>query len=1193
MTKKEIYVKNIPNDAIANDVVEALSKYGPLSKFELKIPKDIRNDHAFFGYAEFEEEADADECLANAHYFPPECRGTTLCVLPSRGKVKEVKAKSKQKLSNGVNIATFPLSSMEIGNWGGQTLSITHTNGRRNRSDATQRFTFLSEWKYSHYYEKPTIRFSKAEEALILEGFNLPEDSLKRRVKISFRSLAENSRGIFLDTKSQEDGTISLYISLKQPPCLYRKADENIKAEKIGITLWYQEELDIWVRTVDWTGIVNVFGRCLVYRLNFRDNLDQLRHFLNDFVIRGIPRPMLQCAVICIEKSSYSRDYFDILCQVLPFKICFKLENLMSYGKLTLDEIEEELGERLVDLIYDEQEMMAWHALNQISTKHWDPFDNRYQERPLTVFDVALRNFRSRINVWYPSKPDFQLTNNSRCVWVNHATITPTRIYFDGPNYESSNRILRQYEDKTDHFLRVTFKDENFDRLFVNKNESADIINLRIVAIINAGLCLAGRHYEFLAFSSSQLKETSCWFVASNGEFNANFIRANMGDFSKIQAPSLYAARMGQCFTSTVGTLKLDQHQKINILDIERNDYKFSDGCGKISESLAKRAAKRYWGKKPKDKEIPSVFQFRYGGCKGVVAVDPSLEGDVLCIRPSQEKFEAPSSILEIVKTVKNPLPGHLNRQIILLLSTLGVQNEVFIELQNEMRTDIDSMMIDEVKACGIVKRNIGTRECSHVMRTILSMIDAGMMRGTVDPFLKALLECKRVFALKSLRYKARILMPKSFLLLGVIDETGILEEDEIYIQTSTIVSEHHTFDTAYNKVQREHKVWTGPAIITRNPCLHPGDIRMAHAVDASNKLSHLRNCIVFSQKGDRPLPNLLSGGDLDGDEFFVCFDERIFIIENEEPMDYDATDKKIIEDRPVEIADICEFFKDFMLNNRLGQIGNLHLALADYSVEGVRSKKCIELAELHSKAVDFNKTGVPVDDILPTIDKYPDFMEHKFKESYKSDKILGILYRNIKLDKPNSDPLLKYYVKNITPNEDFLFDGYQDYVEEAIVFRDYYNGEIRNLMKKYRVKTEAEILTSHLLGYKRIDGRKCQDIREAIAGTVSYIIHNCRKQFLMGLNQNTNENINADDITPFNLHTTIQVNDESKAKASAWYYVTYNQEEFPDRGGKTCLLSFPWVVADVLLAIRMENHLEKMNNLIRDIDFSLLERLY
>ena len=48
--------------------------------------------------------------------------------------------------------------------------------------------------------------------------------------------------------------------------------------------------------------------------------------------------------------------------------------------------------------------------------------------------------------------------------------------------------------------------------------------------------------------------------------------------------------------------------------------------------------------------------------------------------------FEAhDSSILEIVKIVKNPSPGHLNRQIILLLSTLGIKDNVFITLHAQI----------------------------------------------------------------------------------------------------------------------------------------------------------------------------------------------------------------------------------------------------------------------------------------------------------------------------------------------------------------------------------------------------------------------------------------------------------------------------------------------------------------------------
>lgn len=109
-----------------------------------------------------------------------------------------------------------------------------------------------------------------------------------------------------------------------------------------------------------------------------------------------------------------------------------------------------------------------------------------------------------------------------------------------------------------------------------------------------------------------------------------------------------------------------------------------------------------------------------------MVAVDPTLKGDVLCIRPSQRKFKAPDPLyLEIVKTVKTSSPGYLNRQIILLLSTLGVPDDVFIPLQNQMRDDINSIMTDENNAREICKRNMGTRETSHIKSTIISMINA------------------------------------------------------------------------------------------------------------------------------------------------------------------------------------------------------------------------------------------------------------------------------------------------------------------------------------------------------------------------------------------------------------------------------------------------------------------------------------
>jgi RNA-dependent RNA polymerase len=151
---------------------------------------------------------------------------------------------------------------------------------------------------------------------------------------------------------------------------------------------------------------------------------------------------------------------------------------------------------------------------------------------------------------------------------------------------------------------------------------------------------------------------------------------------------------------------------------------------------------------------------------------------------------------------------------------------------------------------------------------------------------------------------------------------------------------------------------------------------------DQLPSLKHLQDVLVFSRQGERPQPNQMSGGDLDGDLYFAIWDSDLVPTRAMEPMDYSvpsASEYGIGEPGEVTAHHISDFFVKYMKNDNLGRICNAHVAFADLSSEGARCRECIVLAKLASKAVDFCKTGVsaemPRDLICNT---YPDFMENE-----------------------------------------------------------------------------------------------------------------------------------------------------------------------------------------------------------------------
>ena len=109
---------------------------------------------------------------------------------------------------------------------------------------------------------------------------------------------------------------------------------------------------------------------------------------------------------------------------------------------------------------------------------------------------------------------------------------------------------------------------------------------------------------------------------------------------------------------------------------------------------------------------------------------------------------------------------------------------------------------------------------------------------------------------LREIKYRSRILVEDALTLYGISDETRWLEEGQVFVTSSR---------------DGFQSIITGSVVVTRSPALHPGDIQIVEAIEPpkASALWDLQNCVVFSQKGIRDLPSMLSGGDLDGDRMY------------------------------------------------------------------------------------------------------------------------------------------------------------------------------------------------------------------------------------------------------------------------------------------------------------------------------------
>ncbi len=169
---------------------------------------------------------------------------------------------------------------------------------------------------------------------------------------------------------------------------------------------------------------------------------------------------------------------------------------------------------------------------------------------------------------------------------------------------------------------------------------------------------------------------------------------------------------------------------------------------------------------------------------------------------------------------------------------------------------------------------------------------------------------------------------------------------------------------------------------------MHQADIRVVTCISkqeaekrfkikwgSQNHFDELTNCIIFPKAGSIPLTAQISGSDLDGDEFYISWDERLIPPLMHEPNVLDAI--KVTERKwnGVGYGEMIKFFCEYIFNNELGRLANSHLIHADQ--HGVDCEICLRLCSEYSKALDYPKKGYEFHfDKAFAAKKYPHWMQ-------------------------------------------------------------------------------------------------------------------------------------------------------------------------------------------------------------------------
>ena len=775
---------------------------------------------------------------------------------------------------------------------------------------------------------------------------------------------------------------------------------------------------------------------------------------------------------------------------------------------------------------------LAWSLSTRGNYSIWKPFQDIYQQQLINVENLKESSLRC-LKISTPENHSLLL----------RLVITPSRHIFQPSIPVFTSRLTRLLSN-THNLVLVAFREENMQKI-----HDAGVYP-RVSDMLLNGFRIMGRQFHFLCASASQIRDHKAFFVEVNCASAVYSLRKLIiADPEAFTVPAKYLSRLGLFCSADRPTIDIPWKEVAQIGDVRAADNSLvTDGSGFIKRS---KAAEMF---QILNEDIPSAFQFRLGGLKGVLTVvedsyvEDKVPGASILYRPSQKKFGSDHKTIGVVK-VANVHPLKLNREAITLMeawslsanesNTWNVLNTL-INLQENFLETQGEMFVDSIVATETLMQYLPAREVKG---------NAENFDIKTEPFWFHLLRHCHIFGVSMLCKKTNIPVKNGCLVMGIPDFTDVLHQDEVFLQVC--------------RDDEPPTIIEGSVLIYRNPCLHPGDIRLVTAVNKP-ELREIKNALVMPTKDQKTsLSGMCSGGDLDGDQFSVIWDKNIVPQNNN--LHHEALDYGNLEgNSPVEQEGawrqetLSQFYVDCMKNELLGRVAHMHLAHSDMAELGAADPASMKLAESQAVAVDYPKTGIAPQVPKVAMDRvkdtgYPDFMEKKRDVTYPSTKILGKLYQASRSFLFEYEISEEDYRKIPLDQAIVNIQGSIELLPKAEAIYNQYAVDMRYLMHQFSLRSEEEVVLGRAVRLHSLLDTDREKVYRSLKESYEALKLKYRDKILLGVQRS-----------------------ELQAMVSACYRVAYDQNMHMKKSKKHSqkmterpFLSFPWIVGDYLGEIK------------------------